>query len=193
MICRSALSPSPQRASRDAERAAEVAEVVVVAGARDRVEQRRDRLGKVLVDVGVRPDLRVGRGPGSPSCPVPGSDPGVVMGRDLDDPEVPGAIHRPLDVLRVAEGSSIASAVRASVRSSVVRSGARRGSSICSPAPQTPAVWRRVRSQPAGILRPDTSWPRPDPRSIRRASRRRCPGDSVNSTPETPRRSAAGR
>ena len=41
---------------RQSERAAEVPEVVVIAGRRHRVEQRRDRLREVLVDVGVRPE-----------------------------------------------------------------------------------------------------------------------------------------
>ena len=46
----------------------EIAEVVVVADARDRIEQRRDRLREVLVDVGVRPEagawVRAALGPG---------------------------------------------------------------------------------------------------------------------------------
>src|SRR5262249_31201424 len=80
-----------QPMARDAERAAEIAEVVVVAEARDRVEQRRDRLREVLVDVGVRPaNLRAlsGRRGDRPR---------------LKKPELTILVDRPLDVLLRSE------------------------------------------------------------------------------------------
>ena len=83
-----------QPMARHAEGETEIAEVVIVTGLRNRIEQRRDRLREVLVDVRVRPHhigrtLRVAASAG--------------RRRDRTGLQNPGhavLVNRPLDVLR---------------------------------------------------------------------------------------------
>ena len=82
----------------NAERAAEVPEVVVVADPRNRIEQRRDRLRKVLVDVRVRPANPRTR------WTARTFEPRSCNRTGLDDPELAVTVDRPFDVLRGAEG-----------------------------------------------------------------------------------------
>ena len=84
-------------AAREPERAAEIPEIVVVPLRRDGIEQRTDRIGKVLVDVGVRPQRR-----GAIRLRAGARNRRGDRAR-LHDPDAIRFVDRPLDVLRSAE------------------------------------------------------------------------------------------
>ena len=93
-----ALLHRTQAARGHAECGTQVSEVVGVARRGDRVEQRRDRIGKVFVDVGIRPE-RHGR---SSSCGGRGRGAHRRDRAALEDPKATVRVDRPFDVLRRA-------------------------------------------------------------------------------------------